>query len=101
VEGAVPRAFFERRNYGEISVTVLGPVHAGDSRRSVLLGVPARLWMTRGRVVWWVCGGWGSADVVHGRSAGGMSVRSLRTAVSTAGAVTDVVAGSKVFRNFG
>jgi hypothetical protein len=63
--------------------------------------VPARLWMTTRQVVWFVCSGWGSAAVVHGRSGGVMSVGSLRTAVSTAGAVTDVVAESKVFRNLG
>jgi hypothetical protein len=97
VEGAVPRAFFERGNYGDISVTVLGPVHAGDSRPSVLLGVPRRLWMTAGRVVWFVCSDWGSTAVVHGRSGRGMSVSILRTAVCTGWAVTGVMGGSKVF----
>lgn len=32
---------------------------------SVLLEAPTRLWMTRGRVVWFVCSGWGPFAVVH------------------------------------
>jgi hypothetical protein len=32
---------------------------------SVLLGEPGGLWMTGGRVVWFVCSGWGPLAVVH------------------------------------
>jgi len=101
VERPVPRCLFQRRNYEEISVTVLGPVHVGDITTSVLLGEPARLWMTRGGVVSFVCSGWGSAAVVHRPSSRGKSVSSLRTAISTVGGVTSEAAGSKVFLVFG
>jgi len=32
---------------------------------SALLGEPTGLCMTRGRVVWFVCSGWGPFAVVH------------------------------------
>ena len=46
-------------------MTVLRPVQAGDSMTSVLLGEPTGLCMTRVRVVWFVCSGWGRLGVVH------------------------------------
>ena len=65
---------------------------------SVLLGEPTGLCMTRGRVVWFVCSGWGRVAVVHQASSWRRSVSSLRTAVSTADRVTGVV---EVFWNLG
>ena len=60
-------------------------------------GESARVWMTRGRVVWFVCSGWGTAAVVDRLGSRGKSVRSLPTAVSTADGVTGGVAEAKVF----
>ena len=68
---------------------------------SVLLGEPTRLCMTRGRVVWFVCSGWGRVAVVHEASGWRRSVSSLRTAVSTADRVTGVVAEIEVFSKSG
>jgi hypothetical protein len=64
---------------------------------SVLLGEPTGLCMTRGRVVWFVCSGWGPFAVVHRASGWRESVSSLRTAVSTADRVTGGVAEIEVF----
>jgi hypothetical protein len=55
------------------------------------------LCMTGGRVVCFVCSGWGRCAVVHGASGWRKSVSSLRTGVSTANRVTGVVAGMEVF----
>jgi hypothetical protein len=68
---------------------------------SVLLGEATGLCMTRGRVVWFVCSGWGPVAIVHEASGWRRSVSSLRTAVSTADRVTGVVAEIEVFWNLG
>jgi hypothetical protein len=70
-------------NYVEISITVLRPVQIVDSMASALLRVPAGLCMTRGRIVWFVCSGWGALAVVDGAAVSRASVSSLRTGVST------------------
>ena len=72
-----------------------------DSITSVLLGEATGLCMTRDRVVWFVCSGWGPVAVVHEASGWRRSVSSLRTAVSTADRVTGVVAEIEVFWNLG
>ena len=72
-----------------------------DSMTSVLLGEPPGLCMTAGRVVWFVCSGWGPVAVVHEAGGWRRSVSSLRTAVSTADGVTGVVAEIEVFWNLG
>jgi hypothetical protein len=68
---------------------------------SVLLGRPSGLCMTWGGVVWFVCIGWGPLAVVHRANGWRESVSSLRTAVSTADRVTDVVVEIEVFWSFG
>jgi len=59
------------------------------------------LCITRGRVVWFVCSGWGPVAIVHEASGWRRTVSSLRTAVSTADRVTGVVAEIEVFWNLG
>ena len=72
-----------------------------DSMASVLLGELTGLCMTPGRIVWFVCSGWGPIAVVHEAGGWRRSVSSLRTAVSTADRVTGVVAEIEVFWNLG
>jgi len=64
---------------------------------SLLLGESATVWMTRRRVVGFVCSGWGTAAALHRASGRARSVRSLLTAVSTADAVTGGMTEAKVF----
>ena len=68
---------------------------------SVLLGEPTGLCMTPGRIVCFVCSGWGPIAVVHEAGGWRRSVSSLRTAVSTTDRVTGVVAEIEVFWKFG
>jgi hypothetical protein len=56
---------FPRRNYGDISVTVLRPVHVGDSLTFVLLSRAGWVVDDKGAVVWRVCSGWGLLSAVH------------------------------------
>jgi hypothetical protein len=60
-----PQPSFRRTNYGDISVTVLRPVHVGDSRTSVLLNRAGRGVDDMGIVVGSMCRGWGSTRTVH------------------------------------
>ena len=62
---ACPQSRFLKKKLVDISITVIRPVHVGDSMTSVLLGEPTGLCMTRGRVVCFVCSGWGPFAVVH------------------------------------
>jgi hypothetical protein len=56
---------FPRRNYGDIPVTVLRPVHVGDSTTSALLARTGQVVDDECVVVWSVCRGWGFSPVVH------------------------------------
>ena len=60
-----PQVSFPRRNYGDIPVTVLRPVHLGDSTTSALRNAANRVVNDTCMAVWFVCRGWGSPAVVH------------------------------------
>jgi hypothetical protein len=55
VESECPKAVLQRRNYGEISVTVLRPVQFVDSTVVLLVGAPACLWKTTRAAVRYLC----------------------------------------------
>jgi hypothetical protein len=67
---------------------------------SVLLAALTGLCMTRARTVSFVCSGWGWFAAVDGCGMFATIVSSLRTVVSTAGAVTAGTEVAKVFWNF-
>jgi hypothetical protein len=67
---------------------------------SVLLAALTGLCMTRVRTVWFVCSGWGSVAAVDECGMCATTVSSLRTAVSTADAVTAGTDVAKVFWKF-
>ena len=56
---------FPRRNYGDIPVTVLRPVHVGDSTTSALRNDADRVVNDTCMAVWFVFSGWGLPAVVH------------------------------------
>jgi hypothetical protein len=62
---ACPQRLFLKIKLVDISITVIRAVHVGDSMPSALLGELTGLCMTRGRVVWFVCSGWGPFAVVQ------------------------------------
>lgn len=60
-----PSAVLQRRTYKDISVTVLRPVHSGDSRTLAQLGAVFGLWMTVLMSVCPMLRRWGRKRHVH------------------------------------